>query len=165
MRRAGRRWTPGIARPIGRAWIETSLPADWPRPWYASPGQLAGRGLKLCIQGTRRTYQPASPGQLAGRGLKLVRGKRRGRSGSRIARPIGRAWIETSNPRSLSCRCQASPSQLAGRGLKHGLDQIDGAGVAGIARPIGRAWIETSVRSHASATRRLHRPANWPGVD
>ena len=36
----------GIARPIGRAWIETiSIGCGRVQP-YASPGQLAGRGLK-----------------------------------------------------------------------------------------------------------------------
>ena len=87
----------------------------------ASPGQSAGRGLKPCYCAKLLLGTEASPGQSAGRGLKL-RLPRPGAGRLRcIARPIGRARIETVD--------------LRGARLEYG----------GIARPIGRARIETAV--------------------
>ncbi|CRI63996.1 hypothetical protein THIOKS11690001 [Thiocapsa sp. KS1] len=61
-----------------------------------------------------------------------------------IARPIGRARIETSNARTIDPTLKASPGQLAGRGLKHRLEALCVGRAECIARPIGRARIETS---------------------
>ena len=110
----------GIARPSGRARIETrSRPFRSP-PTSASPGRQAGRGLKQNADAHASGDRDASPGRQAGRGLKHAvgrleehgfkgaspgrqagRGLKRHHAGEypasarRIARPSGRARIET----------------------------------------------------------------------
>ena len=59
-----------------------------------SPDQLVGRGLKLHIASKFTIKLAESPDQLVGRGLKQQHPRRMERV-MRIARPIGRAWIET----------------------------------------------------------------------
>ena len=60
----------GIARPVSRAWIETkNAIGSWIQS-VVSPGQLAGRGLKLTMSLVPAVQLLVSPGQLAGRGLK-----------------------------------------------------------------------------------------------
>ncbi len=87
-----------ITRPVGRVRIETAL-----RPWSnsvgkASPGRLAGCGLKQGSVFCQSVYRC-------------------------ITRPVGRVRIETSSNSSVmgygNC---ASPGRLAGCGLKHFVD-------------------------------------------
>ena len=85
----------GIARPIGRARIETCPNMRIFELIMASPGQLAGRGLKLFEAAVKSASIWASPGQLAGRGLKQEVLMDNSDYGTSIARPIGRARIET----------------------------------------------------------------------
>ena len=136
-----------IARPHGRARIETWC--RWRRRWCRnpSPGLTAGRGLKLrkLHQGDRHRHiarphgrarietarcrrqwrrLPPSPGLTAGRGLKLELvhhlGQRRA-----IARPHGRARIETPTRITPAPPARPSPGLTAGRGLKQcGLDDL-----------------------------------------
>ena len=139
-------WIPytGIARPHGRARIETRPMPPTRTARLASPGLTVGRGLKLqpgcvctrdcriarphgrarieTICNTRASpTSPASPGLTVGRGLKhLARdGGCRGIRG--IARPHGRARIETTPTATTCCSAPASPGLTVGRGLKHHL--------------------------------------------
>jgi len=83
-----------IARPQGRARIETDALPELSPLRHASPGLKAGRGLKLISGGRSVQLTPASPGLKAGRGLKR-----------RISKKTGEVlW--------------ASPGLKAGRGLK-----------------------------------------------
>ena len=84
---------------------------------------------------------------------------------SRIARPIGRARIETSYTREIS---------ISGVGIARpiGRARIETQAAASgstepscIARPIGRARIETQVTADSQLPTILHRPANRPGAD
>ena len=130
----------------------------------ASPGLKAGRGLKLRSQRTGAMHLHASPGLKAGRGLKhpplieLIecalaspglkagRGLKRDRIGTSapaaacIARPQGRARIETVTSSNLGGIMSASPGLKAGRGLKP---------------------IDYEHQTLAAA----HRPASRPGAD
>ena len=62
----------GIARPHGRARIETNSFLVDAYESDASPGLTAGRGLKLFPAFGRGELGKASPGLTAGRGLKLA---------------------------------------------------------------------------------------------
>ena len=108
----------GIARPVSRAWIETKWRSRANGTSSVSPGQLAGRGLKRHRAGFRRLTVAVSPGQLAGRGLKQHCSTACARAARCIARPVSRAWIETSPRQARSRSADVSPGQLAGRGLK-----------------------------------------------
>ncbi len=95
----------GIARPHGRARIETSSQLMVsPRALRASPGLTAGRGLKLGEVGGIFQGPVASPGLTAGRGLKLQHLAPGVLARARIARPHGRARIETSVNRCIPPR-------------------------------------------------------------
>ncbi len=86
---------PCITRPVGRVRIETRCGLSTALIFLASPGRLAGCGLKPNDVASVRPELAASPGRLAGCGLKLfVRTRSRYRS-------------------------VASPGRLAGCGLKH----------------------------------------------
>ena len=61
----------------------------------ASPGLTAGRGLKQALTILQSSPAPASPGLTAGRGLKLDHPLDVSKKVERIARPHGRARIET----------------------------------------------------------------------
>jgi hypothetical protein len=52
-----------IARPIGRAWIETGRGYRSGARRWASPVQLAGRGLKLTADGHIKTSYQVEPGR------------------------------------------------------------------------------------------------------
>ncbi len=110
----------GIARPYGRARIETRCRLRRERFHHASPDLTVGRGLK-------QDRNPPEPTDPVG-----------------IARPYGRARIETSssNTRSLKEKT-ASPDLTVGRGLKQRGKAVMSAVIKGIARPYGRARIET----------------------
>ena len=86
-------------------------------------------------------FLPASPARKGGRGLKHCAAQQRPHAG-RIARPQGRAWIETRRIPSVQSAQSASPARKGGRGLKlHEFFALTDDGC--IARPQGRAWIET----------------------
>jgi len=109
----------GFARPQGRARIETFGGAKAGADAQASPGLKAGRGLKLDLsylslytpvaspglkagRGLKHRSAPscsfsisASPGLKAGRGLKHVGKTSPPKAVDGIARPQGRARIET----------------------------------------------------------------------
>ena len=105
-----------IARPHGRARIETGNAVSHPAGGHASPGLTAGRGLKRAVCACAVANQQASPGLTAGRGLK---------------RAIHRSRAAPS---------PASPGLTAGRGLKRH-------------------------HCHHLAAGFLHRPASRPGAD
>ena len=88
--------------------------------YAASPGLKAGRGLKhLARAGLGRRLE-ASPGLKAGRGLKQPETLGTRYNWVSIARPQGRARIETSAVTNSGVPLiQASPGLKAGRGLKH----------------------------------------------
>jgi len=67
----------------------------------ASPGRMVGRGLKRYLRFHNPSKYQASPGRMVGRGLKQPMLDSTTRSFPRIARPNGRARIET--PR-LECK-------------------------------------------------------------
>jgi len=107
----------------------------------------------------------ASPGLKAGRGLKqgpaqLLHIARQG-----IARPQGRARIETWASAKDSNSRIASPGLKAGRGLKLGIPEPAEGELVSIARPQGRARIETCARKPNPTRRPAHRPASRPGAD
>ena len=172
----------GIARPSGRARIETPWRKAGGRSPNASPGRQAGRGLKrrVCLWCKKQNARIARP---SGRarietvrmpcGFAPVRG---------IARPSGRARIETRPAECMAPTTQASPGRQAGRGLKHAeVQQRNGRLKASpgrqagrglkrgefadatpnqrIARPSGRARIETAKWRRSSELRMKHRPA------
>ncbi len=133
---------PCIARPHGRARIETLAHTECGAHVGASPGLTAGRGLKPADRCQHPPLRAASPGLTAGRGLKPdvglepsagPRGIARPHGRARIetsssfllapnrrsiARPHGRARIETPRPSSACAGAAASPGLTAGRGLK-----------------------------------------------
>jgi len=107
----------------------------------ASPGLKAGRGLKLGDPSCDVWGSHASPGLKAGRGLKLVACNACTAACSGIARPQGRARIETG----------------------HAASERDVA--LCIARPQGRARIETNLLPSRLRHATAHRPASRPGAD
>jgi len=155
----------------------------------ASPGLKAGRGLKRGCRYRRTGAYRASPGLKAGRGLKRHRAANDGYLDHGIARPQGRAWIETrlmsvqlcalssiarpqgrarietSRRPSNASRHLASPGLKAGRGLKRITAWGYETESTRIARPQGRARIETRQYACGSAPTREHRPASRPGAD
>jgi len=124
-----------IARPQGRARIETIRPRDRAHPSPASPGLKAGRGLKLTSVERQNAAGPASPGLKAGRGLKLQMADE------------------------MQLLAAASPGLKAGRGLKRQVWCGPAHRLRCIARPQGRARIETDlVLSHSASSTRIARP-------
>ena len=150
-----------IARPHGRARIETNPTSTTAAPSAASPGLTVGRGLKRRHQPARHRDPSASPGLTVGRGLKPIDAgppARRGRAspgltvgrglkragGGRvpradpgIARPHGRARIETAYSASAAAVKLASPGLTVGRGLKH--QRHVKVGALGVHRPASRS--------------------------
>ena len=177
-----------IARPHGRARIETSIPA--PRAHGAR--RIARPHGRARIETTdssaaMRAGRWASPGLTAGRGLKPA-DHRRLDSRKSIARPHGRARIETAvrpwrepAPASIArphgrarietrLECQnrlcpdASPGLTAGRGLKLGIAQRQVGGhdaSPGLTAGRGLKLLLRYPRRAAC----LHRPASRPGAD
>ena len=140
-----------IARPQGRAWIETFKREVLNGEHHIARPQ--GRAwIETIILRPRQTSTFSSPARKGGRGLKQRRGKRPHELPP-IARPQGRAWIETSMVPSGRRQLTASPARKGGRGLKQ-----EGAARAicaqDIARPQGRAWIETSSRTRPPLAKR-----------
>ena len=154
----------GITRPVGRVRIETYEAAFQSWADTASPGRLAGCGLKRSggsdhrpssaritrpVGRVRIETRPAL-GRCAGlwritRPVGRVRiethqfGERPLIAGG-ITRPVGRVRIETAGLSLHLFAFKASPGRLAGCGLKHAQG-----------RPRDRA--------------RQHHPAGWPGAD
>jgi len=129
---------------------------------HASPGLKAGRGLKPRPGRVFGRPEPgASPGLKAGRGLKPGHAFRDfDRHAQRIARPQGRARIETpTGTLLLEFIDVASPGLKAGRGLKLCDSLAVLASMACIARPQGRARIETRAGRAATA-----HPGASPGL-
>jgi len=91
----------GIARPNGRARIETTKFDVDALNHPASPGRMVGRGLKHAGNRGRGHGGYASPGRMVGRGLKHY------------------VADMTSKGRA------ASPGRMVGRGLKHNADVQD----------------------------------------
>jgi len=107
----------------------------------ASPGLKAGRGLKQNGTLSYSQSKHASPGLKAGRGLKLVGFVNLAVGNKGIARPQGRARIETGAKGAMDKEIfRASPGLKAGRGLK-----------------LHASW--------TWQTRLWHRPASRPGAD
>ena len=74
--------------------LKPEMGMDWVRIPVASPGRLAGCGLKLSETESVMLATAASPGRLAGCGLKPYwRGPQVG--AQRITRPVSRVRIET----------------------------------------------------------------------
>ena len=88
-----------------------------------SPGLQVGRGLKQVERDRPIGGACVSPGLQVGRGLKQEDGRQEQNADDGIARPSGRAWIETER------------------------QQLHAHGDRCIARPSGRAWIETFWRT------------------
>ena len=143
-----------IARPHGRARIETSAQHPERCQWCVSPGLTAGRGLKRRPCLSARRHSGVSPGLTAGRGLKQTIWRPSYRHPS-IARPHGRARIETSRDMEITAARMVSPGLTAGRGLKHVGYPAKSCGAEGIARPHGRARIETAGTAASSSGTRV----------
>ncbi len=117
----------------------------------ASPGLTAGRGLKHAADDRRGSAEGASPGLTAGRGLKHPGTSPHEPGEYRIARPHGRARIETRN----SAAAWRSPVCIA---RPHGRARIETFSsrrpapvLRCIARPHGRARIETTSCAESSS--------------
>src|SRR5436853_236522 len=95
MRMAGNIAGNCIARPNGRARIETLNKVCLHTHGPASPGRMGGRGLKRTDGSTTAGEPSASPGRMVGRGLKQYLDWRKPAFRGCIARPNGRARIET----------------------------------------------------------------------
>ena len=106
----------------------------------ASPGLTAGRGLKRKVALHCCPNRNASPGLTAGRGLKQLKAFGNDLMVERIARPHGRARIETPGVTASPRAMRASPGLTAGRGLK-------------------------PVADYATHIAGGHRPASRPGAD
>ena len=139
-----------IARPHGRARIETSAHPQATVFNIASPGLTAGRGLKLLLCVLFLAHTCASPGLTAGRGLKPLEDGSCTQDAGGIARPHGRARIETATGPSWPT-ARPSIARPHGRArIETRVDGPSGRGVRRIARPHGRARIETPSRPWCS---------------
>ena len=113
-----------------------------------SPDQLVGRGLKRPGAGCAASSRSEIARPIGRAWIETTRRWFAPRPEPEIARPIGRAWIETHSSSFLAQRVAKSPDQLVGRGLKHQERRVSGPHERReIARPIGRAWIETVIGS------------------
>ncbi len=154
----------------------------------ASPDLTVGRGLKHLEGQDDIAGLVASPDLTVGRGLKRsclilrsVRWRRIARPHGRarietcwpqvhstpvgrIARPHGRARIETRSPHARQARAHASPDLTVGRGLKRTRDgRTDCGGVASPDLTVGRGLKRRSRRStHRPVP---HRPTSRSGAD
>ena len=128
-----------IARPQGRAWIETPMELAGSTGAAASPARKGGRGLKR-RNNTALADQGSSPARKGGRGLKQPCLRVCNQQFSRIARPQGRAWIETASAVVGLAGQRPSPARKGGRGLKlvDTADRLMGA----VHRPPARAGVD-----------------------
>ena len=154
----------GITRPVGRVRIETFAQILGCGSCEASPGRLAGCGLKhtgeFC---SNLCCRDASPGRLAGCGLKRMI-TITGISGWGITRPVGRVRIETCTPVRKPFTSYASPGRLAGCGLKLALKHRAWQRYrASPGRLAGCGLKLLSFRIMPLLAR--HHPAGWPGAD